>query len=127
VTAARAERVRKALGPLPGRLESHGQVKRRLLVVAVVAALAVSGTYAVMNQGSGGAAPFTKHELQDLSGLPHPPVHYVQDKDGTYRELTPEEYQKLQELQELVKGFPAPQVFESPSPGAPSAKKKAKG
>ncbi|MCA1727279.1 MAG: hypothetical protein LC722_06425 [Actinobacteria bacterium] len=101
-------RLTRWLGTWPGRLESAGQVKRRLLVVSVIAALAVGGAFAVTQYGSA-RGPFTQAELQDMSGLPLPPVRFVQDADGTYRELSPEELQQLQELQRLIQNFPAPQ------------------
>ena len=96
------------LGAWPGRLESPGHVKRRLLVVAVVAGLAIGGA-AFVTQATPGRGPFTEVELRDMSGLPQPPVRFVQDADGTYRELTAEELEQLRQLQELIRNFPAPQ------------------
>ena len=98
------------LGSLPGRLESPGQVKRRMLVVSIVASLTVGGALAVTRTGPS-SGPFTPQELRDMSGLPEPPVRFVQDTDGTFRELSPEELDKLRELQELIRNFPAPQNF----------------
>ncbi|MEX2459387.1 MAG: hypothetical protein WD770_10430 [Actinomycetota bacterium] len=97
------------LGVLPGRLESPGQVKRRLLFVTLIAALTVLGASSVMSGPGGG--PFNQEELRDLSGLPVPPVHFVQDADGTYHELSPDELEQLRQLQELIRQFPAPQNF----------------
>jgi hypothetical protein len=98
------------LGTLPGRLESPGQVKRRMLVVSVVAVLSLMGLFAVVTF-DGGSGPFSGQELRDMSGLPVPPVRFVQDPDGTYRELSPEELEQLRQLQELIRNFPAPQNF----------------
>ena len=98
------------LGMLPGRLESAGQVKRRMLLVSVVGVLAVGGFFAVTSVGPD-TGPFTGQELRDMSGLPVPPVRFVQDADGTFRELSPEEVEQLRQLQELIRNFPAPQNF----------------
>jgi hypothetical protein len=114
------------LGAWPGRIETPGHVKRRLLVVSVVGALTLAGSYAVSQVGPS-HGPFTHDELQDMSGLPVPPVRFVQDSDGTYRELTPEELQQLDELQRLIENFPAPQNlgggFLDPTPGANASPK----
>jgi hypothetical protein len=103
-------RVGAALGAWPGRIESVGHVKRRLLVVAAVAALAIGGTYAVLEMGPS-AAPFTDSEVRDLSGLPEPPVRFVQEDNGSLRQLTPQELEQLQQLNELIRNFPAPDIF----------------
>jgi hypothetical protein len=97
------------LGMLPGRLESPGQVKRRLLFVTLIAALAMFGASTVLSGPARG--PYSQEQLKDLSGLPEPPVRYVQDSDGTYRELSDEELEQLRQLQELIRQFPAPQNF----------------
>jgi len=111
------------MGAWPGRLETPGHVKRRMLVIAVVAALSVAGVFAVSNFGPG-SGPFSGAELRDMSGLPHPPVRFVVDGDGNYRELTPEELDQLRQLQELIRNFPA-QNFGSgvsgPQPGTSPA------
>ncbi len=110
-------------GAWPGRIETPGHVKRRLLVVSVVAALAVGGVVAT-TQFTPARGPFTQSELQDMSGLPEPPVRFVQDTDGTYRELTAEELEQLRQLQELIENFPAPQNlgggFQPPAPSQPA-------
>lgn len=97
------------LGVLPGRIESPGQVKRRLLFVTLIAGLTVLGASTVLAGAGGG--PYSPGELRDLSGLPEPPVHFVQDADGAYHELSPAELEQLRQLQELIRQFPAPQNF----------------
>ena len=98
------------LGMLPGRLESPGQVKRRMLLISVVGVIALGGLFAVTAYDPN-SGPFSRQELRDMSGLPVPPVRFVQDPDGTYRELSPEELEQLRQLQELIRNFPAPQNF----------------
>ena len=124
--SAAAGRVRASLDARPGRIESVGQVKRRLLVVAIVSALTIVGVYSVTGSEAL-PSPFSDTELKDLSGLPKPPVHFVQDQDGSLRELTPAEQEQLRQLQDLIRNFPAPQIFGGglptprPSGLAPSA------
>ncbi len=100
------KRLARWLGPWPGRLESAGHVKRRMLVIAVVGALSVGGVYAVSQFGPE-TGPFTGAELRDMSGLPQPPVRFAIDGDGNYHELTTEELQQLQELQTFIDSIPA--------------------
>lgn len=118
--------VRTALGQLPGRLESVGQVKRRMLVVSVVAALAMSGAY-VVSRPSPPASPFSGDELRDLAGLPAPPVRFVQESDGTLRRLSPDEQKQLAQLQDLIRNFPAPSIFAGKGAKAGSAKSRTGG
>ena len=98
------------LGSLPGRLESPGQVKRRMLFVSLIATLALVGAVAVAEYGPD-RGPFTGTQLRDMSGLPQPPVRFVRDADGTYRELTAEEVEQLQQLEDLIRNFPGQQNF----------------
>jgi hypothetical protein len=99
-------RLARWMGPWPGRLESAGHVKRRMLVIAVVAGLSIGGVYAVTQFGPE-TGPFTGAELRDMSGLPQPPVRFVVDADGNYHELTAEELQQLEELQRFIDSIPA--------------------
>lgn len=104
-----AGRVRDALGTWPGRIESGVTVRRRLLVVAVVMALGVSGFLAIAGAGSG--EPFSPAQLRDLSGLPEPPAHFVTSDEGGLRRLTPEELAQLREIRTLIERFPVPDAF----------------
>jgi hypothetical protein len=107
------------LGPLVGRLETPGQVKRRMLVISLVAAIAASGAYTVTRLGPD-PGPFNAQELRDMSGLPAPPVRFVQDADGTFRTLNPEELEQLRQLQELIRNFPAQNFGEGVLPQPPT-------
>ena len=60
------------LGAWPGRLETPGHVKRRLLVVSVVGALTLGGAYAVTTFGPD-TGPFTPTELRECLGSPSRP------------------------------------------------------
>lgn len=107
--SAVAERVRGWLLSRPGRIESPGTVKWRLLLVATVMALSVSGVYST--GGSEAPAPFFGRELHDLAGLPEPPVRFAPTDDGDLRQLSPEEYGQLQEIRKLIERFPVPEMF----------------
>lgn len=103
-----ADRLR-SLGSWPGRIEGAGLVRRRLMVVAVILALAVSGVFAVTGTDSGD--PFSPSQLRDLSGLPEPPVHFVSTDDGDLQRLSPEELEQLREIRGLIERFPVPDAF----------------
>lgn len=103
-----ADRLR-SLGSVPGRIEGGAMVRRRLMLVAVVMALAISGVLAISGTGSGD--PFSPTELRDLSGLPEPPVHFVSTEDGGLQRLTPEELEQLREIRGLIERFPVPDAF----------------
>jgi hypothetical protein len=103
------EAIRGSLLARPGRLETPGVVKRRLMVVAWVVAIAVSGVYAVA--GVPDVAPWSPHELQDMAGLPQPPAQFAPTDDGSLRQLSPEEYGQLQEIRRLIEQFPVPDGF----------------
>jgi hypothetical protein len=98
-----------SLGSWPGRIETSGMVRRRLLLVAVIMALAVGGVVAVAGSGSG--EPFSPSQLRDLSGLPEPPAHFVSTEDGDLRRLSPEEIEQLREIRSLIERFPVPDAF----------------
>jgi hypothetical protein len=98
-------------GPLlaqPGRLETPGTVKRRLLVVAAIMALAFGGAYAAFGPGDG---PWSPAELRDMAGLPRPPVPFAPTRDGDIRALSPHEHQQLEEIRGLIERFPVPDQF----------------
>lgn len=98
-----------SLGSWPGRIESSGMVRRRLLLVAVIMALAVGGVVAVAGTGSG--QPFSPSQLRDLSGLPEPPAHFVSTEEGDLRRISPEEIEQLGEIRSLIERFPVPDAF----------------
>jgi hypothetical protein len=93
----------------PGRIESSGTVKRRLLLVASVMAIAISGVYTV--QALDAVTPWTAQEQRDMAGLPHPPAQFAPTDDGNLRLLSPEEYAQLQEIRSLIERFPVPDEF----------------
>lgn len=103
------ERIRRPLMAWPGRLETGSTVKRRLLLVAVVMAVAISGAYVVA--GLPEPVPWSPTQLRDLSGLPNPPAPFAPTDDGDLRRLSPEEYQQLQEIRRLIERFPVPEEF----------------
>lgn len=84
-------------------------VKRRLLLVASIAAIALSGVYttAALDRTS----PWSSQEQRDMAGLPTPPAQYAPMEDGQLRQLSPEEYAQLQEIRSLVERFPVPDEF----------------
>jgi len=86
-----------------------GIVKRRLLLVASVAAIAVSGVYTIDSLDR--STPWTAKEQRDLAGLPDPPARFAPIEDGRLRQLSPEEYAQLQEIRALVERFPVPDDF----------------
>jgi hypothetical protein len=102
-------RLNEAVLSWPGRLETPGLVKRRLLVVATAAALALTGFFTL--NGRSAPAPFTNQQLVDLSGLPRPPVRFVPGETGGLRQLTPEEFRQLERIRQLIEHFPVPEVF----------------
>lgn len=104
------DRLRRPLLAWPGRLETPGLVKRRLLLVAAIISLAVTGLYE-LGQDEGAPAPWSGQELRDLSGLPEPPVQFAQEEDGTLRRLSPQEYRQLQDIRRLIQRFPVPDAF----------------
>lgn len=99
-------------GPLlawPGRLETAGTVKRRLLLIASVMAITVTGVYTI--EALGYQTPWTSQQQRDMAGLPHPPARYAPTEDGDLRQLSPEEYAQLQEIRQLIERFPVPDQF----------------
>lgn len=99
-------------GPLlawPGRLETPGTVKRRLLLVASIMAIALSGAYTVESLGR--SSPWTMQQQRDMAGLPDPPAQFAPMEDGRLRQLSPEEFAQLQEIRSLVERFPVPDEF----------------
>ena len=92
-----------------GAIDTPGTVKRRLLLVASVMAIAVSGVYTVAAMG--GPSPWTAQETKDMAGLPEPPVRYAPNEDGDIRKLSPAEYAQLQEIRSLIERFPVPDEF----------------
>lgn len=97
------------LGSWPDRIEATTTVRRRLLLVAVVLALAVAGTLTIGGASSG--TPFTPAQLRDLSGLPEPPAHFVGTEEGGLRRLSPQELEQLREIRGLIERFPVPDAF----------------
>ena len=93
----------------PGRLETPGAVKRRLLLVASVTAIAVSGVYTI--DALDRTAPWTPQEQRDMAGLPEPPARFAPIESGRLRRLSPEEFAQLQEIRALVERFPVPDEF----------------
>ena len=102
-------RLRGSLLAWPGRIETPGIVKRRLLLVASIMAIALSGFYAV--DAIGDASPWSSSQVIDMCGLPHPPVTCAQSEDGSLHQLSPEELAQLQEIRALVERFPVPEAF----------------
>lgn len=103
------ERLRAPLLAWPGRLETPGLVKRRLLLVATIGALALSAAYGA--SGEAAPAPFFGRELRDMAGLPEPPARFAPTDDGDIRRLSPEEYGQLQKIKRLIERFPVPDAF----------------
>ena len=102
-------RVRGSLLAWPGRIETPGTVKRRLLLVASIMAIALSGYYVV--DSIAGPSPWSPDEVIDMCGLPHPPVTCAASEDGNLHQLSPEELAQLQEIRSLVERFPVPEAF----------------
>lgn len=98
-----------ALGAWPGRIETPALVKRRLLVVSMIMSLVVSGFLVIRT--SYAAGPFTDQQLEDLSGLPHPPVQYVSTDGGDMKQLSPSELRQLERIRQLIEHFPVPDAF----------------
>ena len=84
-------------------------MKRRLLLVASIAAIAVSGVYTIDSLDR--TVPWSAQEQRDLAGLPDPPARFAPIEDGRIRQLSPEEYAQLQEIRALVERFPVPDDF----------------
>ncbi len=101
--------------PWPGQIETPGLVKRRLLLAAVIMAIAVTGAYEVTQRPPG--EPFSRQQLEDMAGLPRPPANFAPTDDGRLRELSPEEYQQLREIRQLIERFPVPDQFVNVRPG----------
>lgn len=102
-------RVRGPLLAWPGQVETPGTVKRRLLLVASIMAIALSGVYTVTSLGR--SSPWTMQEQRDMAGLPRPPAQFAPTEDGNLRQLSPEEFAQLQEIRSLVERFPVPDEF----------------
>lgn len=102
-------RLRAALLARPGVIESPGIVKRRLLLVASIAAIAVSGVYTLESLDR--TSPWTAQQQRDMAGLPDPPARFAPIEDGRLRQLSPEEFAQLQEIRSLVERFPVPDEF----------------
>jgi hypothetical protein len=109
------ETIRGPLLARPGKLETPGSVKRRLLVVAAVMALAVTGAYTALGSTD---APWSPVELRDMAGLPRPPAPFAPTQDGDIRALSPVEYRQLQEIRGLIERFPVPDAFANARPSA---------
>jgi hypothetical protein len=104
-------------GPLlawPGRIETPGTVKRRLLLVASVMAIALSGVYMV--EAVGNVSPWSSGEVLDMCGLPNPPANCAASEDGNLHQLSPEEFAQLQEIQGLIERFPVVDEFANVRP-----------
>ncbi len=111
-------RLRGSLLGWPGRLETPGTVKRRLLLVASILAITLSGVYTV--QALGRSSPWTMQEQRDMAGLPEPPARFAPAEEGRLRQLSPEEFAQLQEIRSLVERFPVPDQFaDVPRKGSP--------
>lgn len=93
----------------PGRIETPGAVKRRLLLVASVTAIAISGVYTM--EALDRTSPWTMQEQRDMAGLPNPPARFAPIEDGRLRQLSPAEFEQLQEIRALVERFPVPDEF----------------
>ncbi|MGH2739273.1 MAG: hypothetical protein ACRDH6_02140 [Actinomycetota bacterium] len=98
-----------ALVAWPGRIETPALVKRRLLVVSMAMSLILTGF--IVLQTSYADAPFTNQQLEDLSGLPRPPVPYVSTDGGSMKQLTPAEVRQLERIRQLIEHFPVPDAF----------------
>lgn len=110
-------------GPLlawPGRIETAGTVKRRLLLVASIMAIAIAGVYSV--EALGRTSPWTSQEQRDMAGLPNPPAQYAPTDDGDLRQLSPEEFAQLQEIRALIERFPVPDQFVNVRPPGKGAR-----
>jgi hypothetical protein len=107
-------RVRGSLLAWPGRIETPGVVKRRLLLVASIMAIALSGFYVVDSMGA--ESPWSSGEVIDMCGLPYPPVTCAQGEDGSLHQLSPAELAQLQEIRNLVERFPVPEAFSDVRP-----------
>jgi hypothetical protein len=101
--------LRGSLLAWPGRIETPGTVKRRLLLVASVMAIALSGFYVV--DGLGATSPWSSGEIIDMCGLPNPPARCAASDDGDLHQLSPAEFAQLQEIQSLIRRFPVPDAF----------------
>ena len=102
-------RARGSLLAWPGRIETPGTVKRRLLLVASVMAIALSGLYVLDSLGA--PSPWSSREVIDMCGLPHPPATCAASEDGSLHQLSAEELRQLQEIRALVERFPVPEQF----------------
>jgi hypothetical protein len=102
-------RLRGSLLAWPGRIETPGTVKRRLLLVASVMAIALSGFYAV--ESIGRSSPWSSTQVIDMCGLPRPPANCAVKEDGSLHQLSPAEFAQLQEIRGLVERFPVPEGF----------------
>lgn len=109
--------LRESLLGWPGRIETAGTVKRRLLLVASIAAIAVAGVYTVSSLGE--TPPWTPQEQRDMAGLPQPPAQFAPTEDGDLRRLSPEEYAQLEEIRALIERFPVPDEFAKLRDGRP--------
>ena len=107
--AVNEDRARGSVLAWPGRIETPGIVKRRLLLVASIMAIALSGYYVVDSMGE--TSPWSSGEVIDMCGLPHPPVTCAESEDGSLHQLSPEELAQLQEIRSLVERFPVPEAF----------------
>ena len=104
--------MRSAVLPWPGRIETPRLVKQRLLLVAMVMALSVAGSYSVV--GGQTLAPFSNPELRNMAGLPQPPVRFAPvgpAANGDLRQLTEEEFKQLEDIRRLIERFPVPDAF----------------
>jgi hypothetical protein len=101
--------IRGSLLARPGSIETPGVVKRRLLLVASIAAIAISGVYTV--EALDRTTPWTPQEQRDLAGLPEPPARFAPAEGGGMRRLSPAEFAQLQEIRSLVERFPVPDDF----------------
>lgn len=110
--------LRRSVLARPGHLETPATVKRRLLVVAAVMALAATGAYSTVGTAAG---PWSGAELRDLAGLPEPPAPFVPSREGDIRQLSPQEFQQLQEIRGLIERFPVPDEFANVDPPAREA------
>jgi hypothetical protein len=115
-------------GPLlawPGRIETPGTVKRRLLLVASVMAIALSGLYVV--EALGRVSPWSSGEVIDMCGLPNPPANCAASDDGELHQLSPAEFAQLQEIRNLIERFPVPDQFVNVRPPGKGARAKGSG
>ena len=101
--------VRGAFLARPGTIEAPGVVKRRLLLVASIAAIAISGVYTF--EALDRTSPWSSQEQRDMAGLPDPPAQFAPIEGGDLRQLSPAEYAQLQEIRSLVERFPVPDDF----------------